>query len=195
MLRNVIMTVLLVLAGVVGGVWWARSAAPPREIVVDVEARRYAYDPPVLRARQGDILRLRLRSTDVVHGFFLEGYDLDARIVPERPDFEVWRPSAVQWAEAEKRGELPTKTEPSVEVSNLQGVRRVREVVLRLDRPGKFRYRCSHTCGFMHPFMQGELIVTPNYPFHVGVGAAIGLTLAFLAWRPTDPSRRRGASS
>jgi len=195
MVRNVLLTVLLVGAGGLGGLWWARSAAPPREVVVDIEARRYAYDPPVLRARQGDVLRLRLRSTDVVHGFFLEGYDLDARIVPERPDFEVWRPSAVQWAEAERRGELPTKTEPFVEVSKLEGVRRVREVVLRLDRPGKFRYRCSHTCGFMHPFMQGELIVTPNYPFHVGVGVAIGLTLALLAWRPAGPTRRREASS
>lgn len=195
MIRNAVVTVGLCLLGIVGGLWWARSAAPPQEVAVQVEARRYAYDPPVLRARRGDVLRLRLRSADVVHGFFLEGYDLDARIVPERPDFEVWRPSRVRWAEAEKRGLLPTRTEASVRADDLQGIRRVREVVIRLDRPGKFRYRCSHTCGFMHPFMQGELIVMPNYPFHVGVGAAIGLTLGLLAWRPSNSLRRRGDRS
>jgi heme/copper-type cytochrome/quinol oxidase subunit 2 len=51
------------------------------------------------------------------------------------------------------------------------------------DRPGKFRLRCSKVCGTLHPFMLGELVVTPNSPFWRAIGlavlAAIG-TVAFL---------------
>lgn len=55
------------------------------------------------------------------------------------------------------------------------------------DRPGKFRLRCSKVCGTLHPFMLGELIVTPNSPFWRAVGlavlAAVG-TVAFLRAGP-----------
>jgi len=60
---------------------------------------------------------------------------------------------------------------------------RVGRATFVANRPGKFRLRCSKVCGTLHPFMLGELVVTPNSPFCRAIGvtvlAAIG-TVAFL---------------
>ncbi|MEK7447973.1 MAG: hypothetical protein AAB019_00650, partial [Planctomycetota bacterium] len=82
-------------------------------------------------------------------------YDIDAKIVPEYSKVELRRPSR-------------PKDQPE----------QVEEITFTADKEGKFRYRCSITCGSMHPFMLGEMIVSPNRPFWTGVGLAIGLIIA-----------------
>lgn len=155
--------VLSVLAlGAVGFAVGSRSLVP-RERSITVLARAYAYDPPVIRVNQGDTVRLRFASLDVVHGFYLEGHDLDVTIVPMRSQVEVRHPN--------RPGESET----------------VEEVVIEADREGKFRYRCSHTCGFLHPFMLGELIVEPNRLLPTGIGMTLGVLVGgflFVTIRP-----------
>lgn len=132
------------------------GAGEPRDLHLTIRAREYAYDPPVIRVRRGDRLHLRLVSQDVLHGFYLEGYDIDAEVRRARRVIRVRRPSKGDgWTEQ-------------------------KEIVIVAARAGKFHYRCSHTCGFLHPFMNGELIVEPNHLYHAGLGACAGLFLGFV---------------
>jgi plastocyanin len=141
---------------VLGGAGFlAGSGAPmPRQRSFAISAHKYGYDPPVLRVSKGDTVRLTFSSQDVVHGFYLEGYDLDVTILPLRAEVEVRHPS---------RPGAPSEM--------------TREVVFTASREGKFRYRCSHTCGFLHPFMLGELIVGPNRLLPTSAGMTLGLLL------------------
>jgi heme/copper-type cytochrome/quinol oxidase subunit 2 len=135
----------------------SRSIHGGRERDFFIKARRYAYDPPKIIVNKGDKIRIRLASLDVVHGFFLEGYDIDAEIEPGVRSFKLRHPS-----EGDKFVD-------------------VNEIDFTAQHAGKFRYRCSHTCGTMHPFMQGEMIVRPDYPFLAGLGGAAGILIsAFL---------------
>jgi len=138
------------------------SASPSRERRIQMTARQYAYDPPVVRVNLGDTVRLRIRSLDVTHGFFLEAFDINASIIPDSPYLEISHPS--------RKGERAEKVE---------------ELVFVADKTGKFRFRCSRVCGNMHPFMQGELIVAPNRLAGAGIGACVGLlaAAAFVALR------------
>jgi cytochrome c oxidase subunit 2 len=101
----------------------ATSTKPTvRHIALD--ATQFAFVPGRVEANMGDRVIFTVTASDVVHGFYLDGYGLERRITP--------------------------------------GIAEEIEVVV--DRPGKFRIRCSVSCGSMHPFMIGELIVGPNIP-------------------------------
>lgn len=135
---------------------------PPQARSLTITARKYGYDPAVLRVNRGDRLHIRLVAADVTHGFYLEGYDLDARARPQNPTFWVRHPSA--GADAHTGGEY----------------QEIQELDFVASRAGKFRYRCSITCGYMHPFMQGELIVSPNYLYRASVGLSLALAAGML---------------
>jgi len=137
-----------------------------------IKARQYAYDPPRIIINKGDEVHIRLASLDVIHGFYLEGHDIDAQIEPGKLKIKMRHPS--------KEKEF----------------QEVDEIVFTANRSGKFRYRCSHTCGTLHPFMQGELIVGPNYSYLAAMGGAGGVLIAafvlsFLGITNRNPNQKQ----
>ncbi|MFQ5909884.1 MAG: cupredoxin domain-containing protein [Thermoplasmata archaeon] len=57
----------------------------PQHITKEIEitARNYAYDPERVIVHEGDHVRLIIRSVDVAHGFFLDGYGINEEIFPD----------------------------------------------------------------------------------------------------------------
>ena len=120
-----------------------QTVALPSTHSISLEARQYEFMPGRIEVHQGDHVVITLSAADVTHGFYLEGYGIEQRIVP--------------------------------------GV--AQQIAFTADQPGKFRFRCSVSCGAMHPFMLGELVVQTNVPFSRALGvmltALVG-TLVFL---------------
>ncbi|HDZ22136.1 hypothetical protein LCGC14_0302200 [marine sediment metagenome] len=160
-----IFTALGVLAGSLTG-------APAGDVDLMIYAQRYSFDPPIIRLNKGDRVSINLVTRDVTHGFFLEGYDIDAKIRPgDSSDDSVLLIRH------------PSKHDDFQEVDR---------IIFTAERTGKFRFRCSQTCGYMHPFMQGEMIVSPNYELWGGIGLVTGVAvsaMAFFVFMGTPGSR------
>jgi heme/copper-type cytochrome/quinol oxidase subunit 2 len=94
----------------------------PQERIFQIDARQFAYSPSELAVNPGDLVTIQLISTDVVHGLYIDGYNLTVEADP---------------------GQTATLS-------------------FTASKPGSFRFRCSVTCGAMHPFMIGRLTIGTN---------------------------------
>ena len=54
----------------------------PQERIFRIDARQFAYFPSELTVQPGDIVTVELVSTDVVHGLYIDGYDLSIEADP-----------------------------------------------------------------------------------------------------------------
>ncbi|MEK6728109.1 MAG: cupredoxin domain-containing protein [Candidatus Omnitrophota bacterium] len=95
----------------------------------EIKAKRFVYTPSIIKVNKGDLVRIRLISEDVTHGFFLDGYGLNTSTHPGQEGF-------------------------------LQFV---------ADKPGRFTFRCSVTCGEFHPYMVGYFVVEKNLRLYLFV--------------------------
>ncbi len=136
------------------------KTAAVRHIAID--ARRFGYTPARITVNKGDTIHLRFSTSDVTHGLQLDGYPIEL-IARKGVTFQknVWQ---------KEKGDLKTDWD------------RVSTVKLVAYRSGKFVFRCTETCGNLHPFMTGELIVRPNTPYHFFMALSIWLVLALFVW-------------
>ena len=150
-----IVIILTLLGGTIGMIVSFLPSKPERRDYL-IKARKYSYEPDIIEVNHNDTLHIKLISMDVVHGFYLENYDIDAEVLPNIKSFKVRKPSlGYHWQDTS-------------------------EIVIIANQRGKFRYRCSHTCGNMHPFMQGFLIVKPNLIYNVSFGIILGFLVGLV---------------
>ncbi|MDX1616765.1 MAG: cupredoxin domain-containing protein [Candidatus Promineifilaceae bacterium] len=120
----------------------ATVQAQPVHRTVRIEASQFQFDPGVIRVQRGNRVTIELVATDVVHGLYLDGYELEIT------------------------------AEPGQTV----------HLTFMADRAGTFRFRCSVSCGAMHPFMIGKLQVSANPLFWSALGLALAGAGAALVW-------------
>ena len=58
------------------------SPIAPQERTFRIDARQYAYSPSELKVNAGDTVNIQLVSTDVVHGLYVDGYDVSIEADP-----------------------------------------------------------------------------------------------------------------
>ena len=140
---------------------------------ISIDARRFGYTPGRIIVNKGDIIILRFSTSDVTHGFHLDGYPIEL-VARKGVTFRrnTWQ---------EDKGHLKTDWN------------RVSTVKLVASRSGKFIFRCTETCGNLHPFMTGELIVKPNTPYHFFISLSLWVVFAAGVWfRFKNPSGSGG---
>lgn len=59
--------------------------AQPEVRQYQIRATSFNYSPGVIRAEPGDHVTIELVSTDVVHGLYIDGYDLSIQADPGQP--------------------------------------------------------------------------------------------------------------
>ena len=74
--RWLVWLVFLLMLGVVAFVPLPAVRSLPQERTFRVEASQYAYSPGELRVNPGDRVNIELASVDVVHGLYVDGYDI-----------------------------------------------------------------------------------------------------------------------
>lgn len=57
-------------------------AIAPQERTFEIDAHQFAYSPSELKVNAGDTVTIRLVSTDVVHGLYVDGYDISVEADP-----------------------------------------------------------------------------------------------------------------
>jgi len=129
---------------------------------IDISAKRFGYAPARILVNKGDPISLRFISSDVTHGLQLDGYPIDL-IARKGVTFQ-------------RNVRIDQKGRPKIDWQRVTAVRFV------ANRSGKFIFRCTETCGNLHPFMTGELIVGPNTAYHFSVTLSIWVVFATLAW-------------
>jgi cytochrome c oxidase subunit II len=106
--------------------------------VIEVTAKKYAFNPSPIRVKQGAKIQLKITATDHAHGFRLSPY-----------------PEGVEGAR--KAGLVFSSPEDCLKIEKGQTA----TVEFVAQTSGTYHFKCCVHCGLRHRSMTGELIVEP----------------------------------
>lgn len=82
-MRSHLLLLLFIMTGlVVAFAPLSVSSITPQERIFQIDARQFAYSPAELKVNAGDKVIIQLVSTDVVHGLYVDGYDVSVEADP-----------------------------------------------------------------------------------------------------------------
>jgi len=108
---------------------------PDATQVVNLTAKRYEFDPPTIRVKQGTRIQLKITATDHAHGFKIS----------DLPDG------------GGKPGLVFASSQDCVRIDEGQSA----TVEFVAQNPGTYSFRCCVHCGWHHRAMTGEEVVEP----------------------------------
>ena len=136
----------------------------PTDRYIHIRNFRYGKDPSVIRCNRGDRLHITFSTDDTGHSFFLEEFDIDAKVSPATDEVTVFKPS-----------------DPSMKPEIMK------ELIFTAKHTGllnymvsRSNYRCHVWCGPMHAFEQGKLIIMPNTLLCFSLGSLAGILLLWI---------------
>ncbi len=157
--KHIINFLIVLSFGLIPAVTGQFFAPKPGSRDIHIRSFRYGKEPSAIRCSRGDTLHLTFSTDDTGHSFFLEEFNIDAKVSPARETVEVFKTSD------------PTE-KPEVK----------KEVTIVAQHSGiasflvsRSNYRCHVWCGPMHAFEQGKLIILPNTLLLFGLGCTAGI--------------------
>ena len=138
--------------------------AKPVSRNIHVTSFRYGKEPAAIRVNRGDTIHFTFSTDDTGHSFFLEEFDIDAKVSPGREEVEVFG--------VKDPTETPVLSREVTIVAVHEGIRNF--------LVSKSNYRCHVWCGPMHAFEHGKLVIWPNTLFIFSLGSGLGILLFWL---------------
>ena len=136
----------------------------PAKRLIHIRSFRYGKDPSVIRCNRGDTLLLTFSSDDTGHSFYLEEFDVDAKMGPSSDEVAVFKISDPT--------SKPVLTRQLTLIARHPGI--LNYLVARSN------YRCHVWCGPMHAFEQGELVILPNTLLVFSLGCVFGILFLWI---------------
>lgn len=162
--KNIVYFIIVLSFGIVPAVIGQFSEKKPVTRNIHIRNFRYGKDPSVIRCNRGDTLRLTFSTDDTGHSFFLEEFDIDAKVSPARDVVEVFKVSDPT--------QKPVLTKEVVFVARHSGIQNF--LVARSN------YRCHVWCGPMHAFEHGKLVIFPNTLLVFSLGSLAGILFLWI---------------